>query len=131
MTKGSVILNGVHFDDTAATITADDTSKTAAFLADGMTVKVKGTVSADGRNGVAEKVEVVNEARGAIASKGTDTVTVHGQTVLVDGGTVLAGGVTSIADLSRRTTTSRSMAGGMIPALSMRPALKSWLPAPW
>jgi len=100
MTKGSVDVNGVKFDDTAANIIADDTPKTAAFLADGMTVKVKGTVSADGRSGVAEAVEVVSEARGAIVSKTIDRLTVHGQPVLVDGGTVLAGGATSIADLS-------------------------------
>ena len=100
MTKGSVDVNGVKFDDTAANIIADDTPKTAAFLADGMTVKVKGTVSADGRSGVAEAVEVVSEARGAIVLKSADKLTVHSQSVLVDGGTVLAGGATSIADLS-------------------------------
>jgi len=102
MTKGSVILNGVRFEDTAANIIADDTPKTAAFLEDGMTVKVKGTVSADGRSGVAEAVEVVSEARGAVVSKNLtgDILTVHNQSVLVDGGTVLAGGPTSIADLS-------------------------------
>jgi hypothetical protein len=99
MVKGSVIVNGVHFDDTAASITADDTAKTTAFLADGMTVKVAGTVNADGVTGIADKVVVVNEARGAITSKGTDTLTVHGQTVLVDGGTFLAGGATNVASL--------------------------------
>jgi len=97
MTKGSVVLNGVHFDDSAAVITADDVSKTAAFLADGMTVKVKGAVNADGLTGIAEKIEVVDAARGVIATIGTDTLTINGQTVLVDGGTVLAGaGVTSL-----------------------------------
>jgi hypothetical protein len=100
MTKGSVILNGVHFDDTTATVSPDDTNQ-VPVLADGKTVKVKGTVSADGRSGTAEKVEVVSEARGAIASKGTDTVEVHGQTVLIDGGTVLASstGLTGTAPL--------------------------------
>jgi len=102
MAKGSVKVNGVEFQTNAATtITADDNPKAETFLDDGMTVKVKGTVNADGINGVAEKVEVVNEVRGAIAvPKGTDTVKVHGQTVLIDGGTVLAGGVTNFASLS-------------------------------
>lgn len=90
MAKGSVIVNGVRFEDNAATISADDTPKTAAFLADGMTVKVKGTVNDDGITGVAEKVESVNEVRGAIAAKGADTITVNGQVVLIDGGTVFA-----------------------------------------
>jgi len=101
MTKGSVVLNGVRFNDSAAVITADDVSKTAAFLADGMTVKVKGTVSADGLTGIAENIEVVDEARGVIASIGTDTLTINGQTVLVDGGTVLfPSSVTSMASLT-------------------------------
>jgi hypothetical protein len=91
-----VKVNGVEFQTNAATtITADDNPKAETFLDDGMTVKVKGP--ADGITGVAEKVEVVNEARGPITAKGTDTLTVHGQTVLVDGGTVLAGGVTSFS----------------------------------
>jgi hypothetical protein len=103
MTKGSVKVNGVEFQTNADTIiTADDNPKAATFLDDGMTVKVKGTVNADGLTGAAEKVAVVSEARGAIAAPtGTDTVTVHGQTVLIDGGTVLAGGLTKFADLGQ------------------------------
>jgi hypothetical protein len=102
MSKGSVIVNGVRFEDTAANIIADDTPKTAAFLADGMNVKVKGTVNPDGLTGTAESVEVVSEVRGAITLKGTDTVEVHGQTALIDGGTVLfPASVTSIASLTQ------------------------------
>src|SRR5512146_2266533 len=101
MSKGSVKVNGVEFVTTpSTTITADNNPKPETFLDDGMTVKVKGTVNADGITGTAEKVEAVNEARGPVASKGVDTLTVHGQTVLVDGGTVLkdaAGAVTSFA----------------------------------
>jgi hypothetical protein len=102
MAKGSVKVNGVEFQTNAdTTITEDNINKAATFLDDGMTVKVKGTVNADGITGVAAKVEVVNEVRGAVAvPKGTDTVKVHGQTVLIDGGTVLAGGVTDFASLS-------------------------------
>ena len=91
MTKGSVIVNGVQFEDTAANIIADDTPK---VLADGMTVKVKGTINDDGLTGLAEKIEVDNEVRGAITVKGTDTFTVLGQTVLVDGGTFFPVGET-------------------------------------
>jgi hypothetical protein len=87
MMKGSVIVNGVRFEDTAANIIADDSPK---VLADGMTVKVKGTVNDDGLNGTAEKIEVDNEVRGAMTKTGADTFTVLGQTVLVDGGTIFA-----------------------------------------
>ena len=46
MIKGSVIVNGVRFEDNAATIIADDDAQ--KVLADGMTVKVKGTLNSDG-----------------------------------------------------------------------------------
>ncbi len=88
MTKGSVIVGGVRFEDTAANITADDTPKTAAFLETGMTVRVRGRVNDDGATGTAERIEVVNEVTGSLTSKGTDTLTINGQTVLVDGSTV-------------------------------------------
>jgi hypothetical protein len=100
MAKGSVKVNGVEFTVSANTtsITADDNPKPETYLDDGMQVKVKGTLNDDKITGKAEKVEVVNEVRGAIAAKGTDTITVNGQTVLIDGGTVLAN-TTGIAAL--------------------------------
>src|SRR5512142_688169 len=54
MAKGSVKVNGVEFQlTTSTTISADDTPKPASFLDDGMTVKVKGSVNADGITGTA------------------------------------------------------------------------------
>ena len=88
MIKGSVVVNGVRFEDNAATIIADDDAQ--KVLADGMTVKVKGTVNSGGLAGTAEKIEVENEVRGPIASKGADSFVVLGQTVAVDGATVFA-----------------------------------------
>jgi hypothetical protein len=90
MAKGSVIVNGVRFEDAAAAITADDTAKTAAFLESGMTVKVRGTINSDGLTGTAEKIEAENEVRGPISSKGADSLLVHGQTIFVDGATIFA-----------------------------------------
>jgi hypothetical protein len=92
MTKGSVIVNGVTFEDNAARITGDDTAKVVANLQNGMTVKVRGRVNDDGINGTAERIEIENEVRGAIETKVGDTITVHGQTVLVDGATIFANG---------------------------------------
>src|SRR3954470_7628427 len=63
MTKGSVILNGVHFDDSTATITCAGESRTPAFLQTGMVVEVKGRRSGDGLTGVAEQVNVLTEVR--------------------------------------------------------------------
>ncbi|MFN0041469.1 MAG: hypothetical protein ACKVP2_18310, partial [Burkholderiales bacterium] len=56
MTKGSVIVNGVHYEDTTASISIDDTPKTAANLQNGMVVSVRGTIDGSGRNGTAQTV---------------------------------------------------------------------------
>jgi hypothetical protein len=65
MTKGSIRLNGVHFDDTTAQIN-DDRGRGSVGLADGMVVKLRGT--SDGTNGKADKVQVENEVRGPITT---------------------------------------------------------------
>jgi DNA-binding transcriptional LysR family regulator len=105
MTKGSVIVNGVRFEDTAANIHPDDTGKVflPADLKDGMTVKVRGEINDDRVTGRALEIEVENEVRGTVNRVGTDTFTVLGQTVFVDGGTVFAN-VAGIADLVAGTS---------------------------
>lgn len=94
MTKGSVIVNGVRFEDTTANIAIDDTPKTAADLQNGMVVKVRGQINDDRQNGTADEIEVENEVRGTVQSTNASAVpasfTVLGQTVLVDDLTVLA-----------------------------------------
>ena len=92
MTKGSVVVNGVRFEDTLANIVVDDTPKTAAALRDGMVVRVNGRVNDDGINGTAERVEAQIEVRGAVASvfpaENPQRFVVLGQDVLVDDQTV-------------------------------------------
>jgi len=94
MTKGSVILNGVKFDDSTATISIDDTPKTAADLRDGMVVQLLGRVGADGVPvvGTAQRVEAQIEVRGSVTSvtstNNTDSFEVLGQNVIVDDLTV-------------------------------------------
>ena len=92
MTKGSVIVNGVRFEDTLADIHPDDTGKVflPSDLKDGMTVKVRGEINDDRVTGRALEIEVENEVRGTVTRVGTDSFTVLGQTVFVDGGTVFA-----------------------------------------
>jgi hypothetical protein len=95
MTKGSVIVNGVRFDDKTASIRIDDTpGKLPADLKDGMFVKVRGQINADRVNGVAQQVEVENEVRGTVQTHNSAAVppffVVVGQTVLVDDLTVFA-----------------------------------------
>jgi len=94
MTKGSVILNGVRFEDTTANILIDDTPKTAADLQDGMVVQVRGTIT-QGGNGTAQQIEAQIEVRGTVtsvnASANPQSFVVLGQTVLIDDLTVLNG----------------------------------------
>lgn len=97
MTKGSIIVNGVRFDDTAANIVIriDDRNGTRAELQNGMHVKVRGQINDDRINGTAERVEVENEVRGEISGLNTAvtpaTFKVIGQTAYVDDLTVFAG----------------------------------------
>lgn len=92
MTRGSVILNGTRFDDSAAVVT-DDRNRTAAQLATGMVVKLRGR-SDDGVSGRADRIDVENEMRAVIQSidAGADPrrFVAGGLTVLVDEATVYA-----------------------------------------
>lgn len=92
MTKGSVIVNGVRFEESLAQITIDDADGLPDDLQDGMVVKVRGTFNDDGLNGEAERIEAENEVQGAISAIGpeTDAFTVLGVKVFVDGGTVFS-----------------------------------------
>jgi len=92
MVKGSIILNGIRYDDSATTVT-DDRNRTAAQLANGMAIKLRGR-SDDNVNGVAERVEVENELRATIQSLSTlnnaQSFVAGGVTVIVDNQTVYA-----------------------------------------
>jgi hypothetical protein len=92
MTKGSVILNGIRFDDSTATV-LDDRGRNAAALANGMVVKLRGR-SDDNGNGTAERVDVENELRAVVtsfnAAANPQSFVAAGVTVLVDSQTVYA-----------------------------------------
>ncbi len=92
MTKGSVIVNGIKFEDSTANIAIDDTPKTAADLRDGMVVKVIGTINDDNIRGTAQRVEAEIEVRGQVtdifALENPQRFRVLGQNVLVDDRTI-------------------------------------------
>ncbi|MFZ5539122.1 MAG: DUF5666 domain-containing protein [Pseudomonadota bacterium] len=98
MTVGSVVVNGVRYDDTNATIIIDDNTAARSQLRDGMVVKVRGRINADGVTGTAERIEVENELRGTVTttdpSANPPTFTVSGVLVRTDDATVFANGVT-------------------------------------
>jgi Domain of unknown function (DUF5666) len=94
MTKGSVIVNGVHYDDSGAQVSIDDTSKAAVNLQSGMVVTVRGTIDGTGRNGTAEQVVAQSEVRGLVtavfALETPQRFVVLGQNVLIDDQTILS-----------------------------------------
>jgi len=98
MTVGSVVVNGVRYDDTNATVIIDDAIAVRSQLRDGMVVKVRGRINDDGVTGTAERVEVENELRGTVTATNTSanppTFTVNGILVQTDDATVFANGVT-------------------------------------
>lgn len=108
MTKGSVIVNGVHFDDRNATIRVDDRSGTSGELADGMFVKVLGRINSDKVTGVADRIEVENELRGVVQTvdlnSNPPSFTVAGVKVYVDGSTVFGSQLSGIGALAAGIT---------------------------
>lgn len=94
MTKGSVILNGVRYDDTAANVVIDDKPKFPIDLRDGMVVQVRGRIAE--RGGTAERVEAQVEVRGSavVTSLGVaanpQRFVVLGQTIFIDDQTELS-----------------------------------------
>jgi hypothetical protein len=111
MTKGSVILNGVRFDDSTTAVT-DDRGRNAAALANGMVVKLRGR-SDDNGNGVAERLDVENELRAAItaidAAASPQSFVAAGITVLVDSQTVYS----NVANFAALTVGARVEVHGL------------------
>lgn len=111
MTKGSVILNGVRYDDSAAAVT-DDRGRTASALANGMVVKLRGR-RFDSANGIAERVDVENELRAPIISinpaSSPQSFVAAGITVVVDSQTVFA----NVANFTALTVGTRVEVHGL------------------
>ena len=105
---GSVIVNGVRFDDSAAAVTdADDNARSRDDLRLGMTAEVNGTAivtDADGRDAsTARSIVIASELVGPVSANDLvgRRLVVLGQTVDVADGTVfdtsLAGGQAALA----------------------------------
>ena len=86
---GSVIVNGVRYSTTAATITIDDQPGTESDLRVGQIVRVEGTVNADGLTGTARTIRFNDEVEGPVQSidLAASRFVVLGQTVRVGAGT--------------------------------------------
>ena len=91
---GSVIVNGVRWDDTAARVTDDlGRNRTLAQLAIGMIVEIEGRADVSSGVGTADRIRVVSELKGTIAS-----VDATARRFVVLGVVVQAGDATSYAD---------------------------------
>jgi len=86
---GSVIVNGVRFSTTGATITIDDQPGTESDLRVGQVVRVEGTVDASGTTGTARRISFNDEVEGPIQAVdlATSRLVVLGRTVQVGAGT--------------------------------------------
>lgn len=85
---GSIFVNGIRFDTSAAMFTIDDMPGGESDLAVGKVVTVLGAIDDDGENGSADEVFFDDEVEGPIESidAGVDTgmLVVMGQTVVVN-----------------------------------------------
>lgn len=89
---GSVIVNGVKFDDSSAAVTMDGAVAGRDRLRLGMVVQIRGRIRGDG-TGTADSIRYEDCVEGPITAMNQvqNTLTVLGQTVHVDDGTVFDG----------------------------------------
>jgi hypothetical protein len=100
---GSVVVNGIRFDDTAASVEVDGGSALSTDLRLGMVATIDGTRGADVTLGTASRIQIWSLAQGTIMqvsplSTGVQLV-VAGMTIQVDAATVLDG-IVSTASLA-------------------------------
>ena len=99
---GSIIVNGVRFDDSAASIVDDDgVPHVSTDLKLGMVVDVEGVLHGNRTDGFARTIQFGNEIAGPVESvdKTTGRMVVLGQVVQVDADTVFSGYASGLADV--------------------------------
>lgn len=96
---GSVIVNGIRFDDTAASVQIDGLSASAQDLRLGMVADVQGLRGADLTLGVANAIEVWSIAQGLVSQVQSGQFKVAGMLVQADAATVFDG-ISSVSALA-------------------------------
>lgn len=98
MATGSIIVNGIEFDDSGASIEIEnDSTPSRGELRDGMIVEVEGTFNDDGTTGTATRVRFADNLEGPVSGMTPSTVgaiqvktfTVLGQQVRAEQGVTL------------------------------------------
>ena len=101
---GSIVINGVHYDETSASVTDDDgVNHLSSDLKLGMVAEVQAKDFGDTNNvktATAQSITISRLLRGPVGSVGTDTLVMFGQTVKLTATTVfddsLSGGLAAI-----------------------------------
>ena len=88
---GSVIVNGIRFDDVTASVQIDGQAATSADLRLGMVARVQGQRGAALSLGVANAIEVWSIAQGPVSQVRTGQFVVAGMLIQTDSATVLDG----------------------------------------
>ncbi|MEZ5649290.1 MAG: DUF5666 domain-containing protein [Burkholderiaceae bacterium] len=96
---GSIIVNGVHYDDSGASV-VDDSGRTLSSngLRLGMMVRIEGSSNSSTGIGAASAIQVFSELKGTVESVAADSIVVAGRTVRLltstvrDGFAVLSAG---------------------------------------
>ncbi len=88
---GSVIINGIKFDDTAASVQLNGAPSVSADLRLGMVASVQGQRGADLRLGVASQIEVWSIAQGPVSQVQSGQFLVAGMVVQTNTATVFDG----------------------------------------
>ena len=96
---GSVIVNGVRFDDTAARVSIDGVAdRPVTELRLGMVTEVRGEIDPGGKTGRAQEIMSGFALRGPVTVVTSTSIEVLGQQVRVGGETVLDG-ISTLGDL--------------------------------
>ncbi len=88
---GSVIVNGIKFDDTQAVISLDGVTAASVALRLGMVADIKGRRDVSLMLGTASSIEIWSTAQGAVSQLASNAFTVAGMTIRTDSNTVFDG----------------------------------------
>lgn len=131
---GSIIVNGVRYDDSSANVQDDDGNDLKGQLKLGMVVEVQGTAPTPGAAGelprsTASHVEVSSVVKGPVTAASSNALTVLGQSVTLTASTVLDLGSVAAADLEGRVVEVYGYPSASGPIVATRVELESSAPA--